>query len=342
MIKGLNFYIYNAFNFILEQYKQITHLIMNILRIFSVFITIILVNSCFPHISDRLPKDDGEIKIAIVQMNDVYEISGVSGGTKGNLARVQGFYDGIQEEYPNSMLLLAGDFLNPSLINTMKYEGSRIKGKQMVETLNAMDVDLVAFGNHEFDLNMDDLQKRMDESDFPWIATNLQQVCGNTTYPFYKTVDGKKQFAPETYSRTFVDDDGTSVDIGIFSAIINSNPKSFVEYWDADSCSHLAIETLNEEHEIIIGLTHLDIINDKLLAKNESNVDLILGGHDHDNMYFEINNTVITKADANAKTVYLHILHYDVNQDLLMIDSKLVPIDANTNSNEQGSPTSQQ
>jgi outer membrane protein OmpA-like peptidoglycan-associated protein len=39
-----------------------------------------------------------------------------------------------------------------SLERTIKVKGERISGKQMVEVMNAMEFDLVTFGNHEFDL----------------------------------------------------------------------------------------------------------------------------------------------------------------------------------------------
>ena len=304
------------------------------MKVFFTFLSALaLLTSCSPKVGQQLMHDDGKITIALLQINDVYEIAGVSGGKLGNLSRVEGYYDKIQEAYPNSMMMLAGDFLNPSLINSMKYEGERIKGRQMVEVLNAMDLDLVAFGNHEFDLDEDELQARMDESDFDWISTNLQQKCGDRNYPFYRTKNGKKIFAPETVSRTFIDEDGTTVKLGIFSATLNSNPKPFVAHFDEDSCAHEAIKYLKEDHEIIVGLTHLDIADDIALAKSEPDVDLILGGHDHDHMIHTIGQTVITKADANAKTVYLHILEYDTNTRQLDIASKLVEMNTSISKN---------
>ena len=290
-------------------------------------IAILLLCGCAPKLTSTALNDDHQIEIAILQINDVYEIGGLNGGTIGNLARIATYYQKLQARYPQSLLLHAGDFLNPSLINTLKYEGERIRGRQMIETLNAIGIDLVAFGNHEFDLDLPDLQKRINESTFDWIATNIQLVCGDQHFPFFKEVNGKKQFIPETWNRTFTDKDGTSVNIGVFSATIDSNPKDFVHYYSADSCARLAIQHLEKNADIIIGLTHLDIATDKLLAQKEPNVDLILGGHEHNNMRFDINGTRITKADANAKTAYEHILKYNSITKKLAIESKLISID---------------
>jgi 5'-nucleotidase/UDP-sugar diphosphatase len=296
-------------------------------NIYSLILFTILV-ACNPAHHNRISStDDGLIEIAFLQMNDVYEIGGVSGGRQGNLARVSYLYDQIKEEYPCHYMVLAGDFLNPSLINTLEYEGERIQGKQMIETLNAMDLDLVTLGNHEFDLDIDDLQKRIDESNFNWICTNLQQICGNTTYPFYKTVAGKKQFFPETMQISFEDKDGTTAQIGIFSATLASNPTDYYQYFDADSCIDNAIRSLKSSSDILIGLTHLDAHDDTLIARNKLDINLILGGHDHDNMIYRIGDVTVAKADANAKTVYLHILKFDKNSGELEIESELIPID---------------
>ncbi len=303
----------------IKSHKTLRHLTI-------VLFAIALLSACTHKTTKVLNTDDGKIEIVIVQMNDVYEISGVNGGTQGNLARVSAYYNKLKEKHPHAMLMLAGDFLNPSLINTMKFEGERIRGRQMVETLNAMDLDLVAFGNHEFDLNMDDLQKRLDESNFDWIATNIGQTCGNIVYPFYKNANGSKQFFQRTHKRSFTDADGTTATLGIFSATINSNPKDFVQYFDEDSCAHVAINELKKDTDILIGLTHLAIDQDMALAREEGTIDLIMGGHEHDHMLHQVGDVRITKADANAKTVYFHLLRYDKNRDHLDIESTLIDI----------------
>ena len=41
-------------------------------------------------------------------------------------------------ENPNTIAILSGDFLSPSLMATLKLNGEKIAGLQMVESLNAM------------------------------------------------------------------------------------------------------------------------------------------------------------------------------------------------------------
>src|SRR5690606_1823562 len=130
-------------------------------------------------------KSDGIVTFKIVQINDVYEIDPLKDGEYGGMARVAHIRDSIKKENPNTFLMLAGDFLNPSLLSTIKLDGERIQGKQMVEVMNAMDFDLVTFGNHEFDLSEKHLQERLNESNFEWTSANTRHVTKDGTDFFY-------------------------------------------------------------------------------------------------------------------------------------------------------------
>ena len=87
-------------------------------------------------------KEDGKIDFTFLQLNDVYEIAPIQGGEFGGMARVETVHQQLLQENKNTMLVMAGDFLNPSLLGTVTYNGERIRGKQMVETMNAMNFDL--------------------------------------------------------------------------------------------------------------------------------------------------------------------------------------------------------
>jgi len=120
-----------------------------------------------------LPKrDDGKIDVVFVQVNDVYEIAPLEGGKTGGMARVATLKKEYLKANPNTFLIMAGDFLSPSVYNSLKYNGERIRGQQMVESMNAAGMDYAIFGNHEFDITESELQKRINESSFQWISSN--------------------------------------------------------------------------------------------------------------------------------------------------------------------------
>lgn len=271
-------------------------------------------------------KDDGSITLKFVQVNDVYEIAPLSGGKYGGMARVAYVRDSIKAENPNTYLFMAGDFLNPSLLGTVKLNGERIRGKQMIEVMNAMDFTLVTFGNHEFDIDEIDLQKRLDESTFQWMSSNTFQKGETKTKPFISS----KGVIPTSFLLNAVDEDGTTVNIGFVGSTIPSNPKEYVFYGDVYDYSQQAYTAIKDSVDFSIGLTHLEIEQDVTFANKMPELKLIMGGHEHNNMLVPTNNGVVAKADANAKTVYVHTLVYDTTTKQLSLDSQLVPIDDKT------------
>lgn len=276
-------------------------------------------------------KNDSKLEFVIIQINDVYEIGAMQGGKVGGMARVATVYNQLKKENPNTLLVHGGDFLNPSLIGTLKDKnGQRFAGKQMIEVMNAMKFDLVAFGNHEFDLRYNDLQKRLDESTFQWIATNPKYIVNSTkTIPFYSEKNGVKTNIPRTVTFDFKDADGTAIKVGFFSATVPSNPQDYVNYGDMYQDAINAHNVLKPKTDVILGLTHLTLNQDKLIANSLPEVPIIFGGHEHYNMLVPVGNSLISKADANAKTAYVHRITYDKKTKTTTINSELVAIDEN-------------
>ena len=120
-----------------------------------------------------------KIDITIVQINDVYEIAQLDGGKVGGMARVATVKKEYRAKNPNTILVIAGDFISPSVYNSLKFEGSRIRGKQMIDALNVAGTDMAIFGNHEFDIPEADLQSRINESVFQWVSSNTFNKKGN-------------------------------------------------------------------------------------------------------------------------------------------------------------------
>jgi len=290
--------------------------------------------------TNPLKKGDDLIQFTILQINDVYEISPIKAGKFGGMARVATLYQQLKKENPNILFVHGGDFLNPSLYGTVRYEGKRVEGQQMVEVMNIAGVDLVVFGNHEFDLKEKSLQHKINISDFEWLATNLLQQqqdtlntfsSKNPAYyydPFHQEKNGVKRYLPETYKWTITDEDGTQIKVGIFGATINSNPKDYVFYEDFLPEVTKAYLDLSCESDMVLGLTHLRAREDIQVANTLPNIPLIMGGHDHYHMEIQVGNVKITKADANAETAWVHRFTYNQQTQSHTLDSELVPIDS--------------
>ena len=298
---------------------------MKLSKLFYLFLFSILFTSC--------SKDDGKISFTLLQVNDVYEIASIQGGQFGGMARVESVHQELLQENKNTLLVMAGDFLNPSLLGTMKFEGDRVRGKQMIEVMNAMNFDVVAFGNHEFDLSKNDLQKRMDESDFPWISANVFHKIADSISSFNQELNGVNTPIKGSFIKEISDEDGTHIKIGFISVCIPSNPKNYVLYTDMFEAIQKEYESIKNEVDVVIGLTHVKIANDREIAKLLPNIPLIMGGHEHTAKNEILGNVQISKADANAKTAYIHTLDFDKRTKRTTVSSQLKSIDTKIEDN---------
>lgn len=282
-----------------------------------------IFTSCKTSQRSSSKSSENVVNITFLHLNDVYEISPLEGGKVGGMARLGTLRKELVQKNPNTVTILAGDFLNPSLIATFKYEGKSIKGRQMVEAMNSVGFDWVGLGNHEFDIDEADLQRRIDESQFNWLASNTFQNNKGTLTPFTKNVNGTKNPFPKTTILTFKNATGKVVKMGMFSVVLPSNQKDYVHYDDFFESAKQAYEELKLQCDFVVGITHINKVDDAKLAKLLPDVKLLMGGHDHDNMLFKEGNVIIAKADANAKTAYVHNLSFDTQTKSLEINSEL-------------------
>ena len=100
-------------------------------------------------------------------------------GRAAGLARVATLRKQIMEESPNTLFLLGGDTIAPSVASNI------FKGQQMIAVWNMIGLDFAVLGNHEFDFGPEILRERIKESRFTWLATNVMDK--KTGKPFADT-----------------------------------------------------------------------------------------------------------------------------------------------------------
>ena len=270
--------------------------------------------------------DNGKIDITIVQVNDVYEIAPLDAGKVGGMARVATVKKEYQNKNPNTILVIAGDFVSPSVYNSLKFEGSRIRGKQMIDAMNSAGVDMAVFGNHEFDIPEVDLQSRINESAFQWVSSNTFHKTGKGIVPFVK--NGVP--IPEAYIKTFTDKDGTNARIGFIGITLPFNKADYVSYTDVFTAAKKYYDQLKDSCDAVIAITHQAMEDDIKLARQIPGLTLIIGGHEHERHYAKIGNVNITKADANAKSAYIIKLNLNKRDGELKIKADIMDLNEQT------------
>jgi 5'-nucleotidase len=246
--------------------------------------------------------------VIFMQINDVYEIAPLRAGREGGMARVAAMKTVLKNECRNTMLVVAGDFLSPSAIGTSRRDGKRIAGAQMVDVMNRAGVDLVTFGNHEFDISETELMDRIDESRFAWVSANVKHKTSSGTAAFARRSGESPASFPEFKILTVPTASGGILRIGIIAVTLDKNPADYVAYENPYTAARRVCDELKGKVDYIAALTHLSMHQDRELAKRVPEIRLIMGGHEHRNMMIRAGETLIAKADANARTAWVHRL----------------------------------
>jgi 5'-nucleotidase/UDP-sugar diphosphatase len=220
--------------------------------------------------------------VTILHINDVYEISPVRG--EGGLAELMTLVKAERSRHASTLTAVSGDFLSPSLLS------GTTKGAQMVELFNAIGVDVATFGNHEFDFGRDVLLKRISEARFTWLGTNVGDPAGQ---PLPGTVSTAMKVVGD-------------VKIGFLgivtpeSAMLSSGGPD-IRFGDPVSAAKGAVEVLRKAGaNVIVALTHLDYEQDRALSRTVPDMNLILGGHDHDPITYYEHGVLLQKSGSDA------------------------------------------
>jgi len=285
------------------------------------YVLLFLASSCST--TRVATKDDGKIEAVFVQVNDVYEIAPVAGGKEGGMARVATLKKQYLRENPNTFLIMAGDFLSPAVFNSLQYLGQRIRGKQMVEVMTVAGTNLAIFGNHEFDITENELQERINESQFDWVSSNTFHKKNGKTTPFEKQQGTNISPFPDKYIMRLRDADGTTATIGFIGLTLPFNKADYVSYTDPLQTAKTVYNQLKDSCDAVIAITHQAMEDDIKLAQEIPGLAAIIGGHEHDMRYQKIGNVYITKAHANARSAYIVKLNINKKKKLTGVSTLL-------------------
>ena len=286
----------------------------------AVWLTLILLASA---VAIHGQQEECATRITLLQVNDVYQFAPVDRGTRGGLGRILTLKKQIQKDSPNTLFLFAGDTISPSV------ESITQKGAQMIEAWNVAGLDYATFGNHEFDFGPEVLLERIKESRFGWVAANV--IDKKTGQPFGNV--------PPYVIREF---DG--VKIGIIGLVLpetktTSKPGTDVEFLSpCETANKLIPEIHSKGAQVVVALTHLSMSEDKEVARC-SDVDVIIGGHEHTLLESAAGGAPIFKMTADARELGRIDLNISKSTGKLeSIDWKVIPVTAETKEDKDFAP----
>jgi len=228
----------------------------------------------------------GSAEIIILHTNDMHS-------KIDNMAKLAYLSDSLRKLHPYVFLVAAGDDFTGNPIVDMLED----KGNPMINLMNLCGFNATAIGNHEFDMGQELLNKRMDQARFPFISCNIKVEDAILKQPKpYVLLNAGKDITIALLGATELNDKG----------IPDTHPSKLTGLtFEKPVAKMKAFAWLKEKYGILIGLTHLGVETDVLLADSMPQLDLIIGGHSHTLIEKPMirNSVLIVQAGANLKYV---------------------------------------
>jgi 2',3'-cyclic-nucleotide 2'-phosphodiesterase (5'-nucleotidase family) len=199
----------------------------------------------------------------------------------------------LRQLHPYVYLVSAGDNFTGNPVVDMIPE----KGAPMVDLMNRCGFNISAFGNHEFDMGQEMLNKRIYQSAFHFICANLDATGAVLKPPLpYFVITAGKDFDLAFLGLIQLDKNG----------LPSSHPANMAGIKFVNGIEKAKEYTgLKDKYEVLIGLSHLGVNDDTLLARVMPQFDAIIGGHSHTLLEqpLMINNVMVVQAGSNLKYV---------------------------------------
>lgn len=245
------------------------------------------------------------VTLKILHTNDIH-------ASIDHFGKLAAYVEKQRQTADYSLYLDAGDISSGNPVVDLK------NGAPIIALMNAVGLDAMAVGNHEFDYGQTYFAENRKNSQFPWLAANM------------KVVDPDIPIEPTDPYKIF---DFGDLEVGVFS-VTQAPPATApdgiagLEFTDeietAEQYAWLADET-----DVLIALTHQGYGLDKELAREVEFFDLIIGGHSHTTISEPqvVNGTPIVQAGSNLENIGNVTITLDPEtEEIISIEGFLKPV----------------
>ncbi len=288
-------------------------------------------------------EDDGSVSITVLHTNDVH--CGIDGYSK-----LAGYRDQLKEEGKNVLLVDAGDHVQGEAIGTLT------KGEDIIKIMNGAGYDLAIPGNHEYDYQMDQFIKNVEDAEYPYISANFRKVDGTSvagmeSYKIFE-VEGKKIAfvgisTPETYTTStpvhFQDSEGNWV------YTFNEDTADEKRFYPTIQAAIDSAKAAGAD--VVIGVGHTGMIgskdewNTQTVIANTTGLDAYIDGHSHEVVegpdyegtdFLNKDGKKVTYVQTGTKLANIGEMKIKIAKDgVVSIVTSLIGVDTLTKENEE-------
>ena len=265
-------------------------------------------------LAEKLPEI---VAIDILTTNDFHGAL-VEAGKNPGAAKFGAFL--LQQRAKNpygSIFVSAGDMFQGSPDSNLLY------GKTVVEVLNALQMDAMTLGNHEFDWGLDKLAARVAESRFPYVSANVREKDGQGRLSFVKP---------------FVMLERLGVKIAVIGIVTpetayTTGPKIVAPFEFRDPATvvrELLPQVRRLGADIVVVLSHLASEQDAagqvsgdaaVLAATVPGIDALVSGHSHKLVAGKVNGVPVVQAYYFGRALGKISLVYSKREQKVLLSS---------------------
>lgn len=232
-------------------------------------------------------------KIYIASVNDQH-------ANIDNYPQFAALIDSLRSVHPDLLLVAAGDNRSGNPVND-RYEEP---AKPMYNLMNEVGFDLSCFGNHEWDGGMSGLHKVLGWANFPFI-------CANVTFEdsLDLNVNPYVVIEKDGLKLAFVG----AIQLGP-NGLPDSHPSNLIGAHFVPIAEVLPqYLNLRDENNALILVSHCGYEEDREIAEQFPQLDVIIGGHTHTRVAETqlVNGVMITQAESKVKYVTLSTLTFE-------------------------------
>lgn len=245
-----------------------------------------------------VPRRPAETRIVIFHSNDIH-------GKIANFAKVAAILDAERKGTADVFYVSAGDnFTGDPAID--RYDPP---GEPMFELLGRLGLAVMAVGNHEFDYGLGVLRKFAAR--FPMVSANIEAPPG--AFPELRpwmVLKAKGGIRIVVFGL---------IQLESGSGMPAAHPEKIKELRFSDPLAKaLELKKLRASGQVLIGLTHLGHEQDRRLAEEMPELDVIIGGHGHTRIDPAVNVNGVLVAQAGSDNLFLGRI------DLLIRDGRVI------------------
>ena len=208
-----------------------------------------------------IPAAAETVTVTLLGVGDIYDFAG--DGTRGGFARLNAVALSERAANPNTIYVMDGDMLSPSLLSGFD------KGQNTIDLTNLVPFDLAVPGNHEFDFGPENFLEKMAASAYPWAAVNITNADGSPIAGLGGTM--VKEMAGLKIALIPVAQDTTP-------EVARSGDLVFLPTVDTGIAAAEAAREAGAD--LVVGVVQTPITNDRAMIASGA-FDVILSGDDH-------------------------------------------------------------